>query len=107
MTVEIPSVFIENKDVEGYRPRTGKIYNFTIRGSLEATSLGGKHFTSDTGSKIAVQVILCKLGAAGFCSPFVSVCLLEPRVSLSLQFDLTFSSFRCTNNRICEMPETT
>jgi hypothetical protein len=65
LTAEAP---IESQN--GERLRTGEHYDYKVSIDLNLDSLGGNAFVSDTGPVIAVQVIVCKLGA-GFCSPFI------------------------------------
>jgi hypothetical protein len=54
----------------GERLRTGKSYDYKVSITLNLDSLGGNAFISDEGPLIAVQIIVCKLGA-GFCSPYI------------------------------------
>jgi hypothetical protein len=54
----------------GERLRTGKSYDYKVSITLNLDSLGGNVFTSDEGPLVAVQILLCKLGA-GFCSPYI------------------------------------
>ena len=57
----------------GERLRTTVEYNFTVSLDINLTSLGATQgFTSDEGpGYIAVQVLNCLAGSAGFCSPFI------------------------------------
>jgi hypothetical protein len=72
VSVFAPTEFTDNKDIVGWRPRTKTEYNFTISGTIDLHELEGDTLVSDFGSTILVQIILCKLGSSGFCSPFVS-----------------------------------
>ena len=72
LTVHVPEVFNTKKFEPGFRPRAGTFYNFRVTGSVQAASFGAKHFVSDGGSQLVAQIILCRLDATGFCSPFVS-----------------------------------
>jgi hypothetical protein len=54
----------------GERLRTGEIYEYSVSVTLNIASTGGNAFVSDDGPVVAVQILLCKLGA-GFCSPFI------------------------------------
>jgi hypothetical protein len=66
LTAEAPPEF-----QRGERLRTGKSYDYKVSITLNLDSLGGNAFISDDeGPLIAVQIILCKLGA-GFCSPYI------------------------------------
>lgn len=57
----------------GERLRTKEWYNYTVDIDLNITSLGGNssQFVSDDGPRVAIQILVCELGVAGFCSPFV------------------------------------
>jgi len=52
------------------RLRTGNAYTYEVNLSLNLDSLQAAAFTADEGPIVAVQIIVCKLGA-GFCSPFI------------------------------------
>jgi cadmium resistance protein CadD (predicted permease) len=65
MTAEAPIEF-----QRGERLRTGEIYDYKVTITLNLDSLGGYSFVSDEGPLIAVQILVCNLGA-GFCSPFI------------------------------------
>ena len=59
------------------RLRTRKWYNFTVNLQLNASSLAAVDqnvadfsFVSDEGPRVAVQIMACEMGAAGFCSPY-------------------------------------
>ena len=53
--------------------RTLQYYNFTVSGTLNLTSLRPEAPTivADDGPVVAVQIVACELGRAGFCSPFI------------------------------------
>jgi hypothetical protein len=65
MTAEAPIEF-----QRGERLRTREMYDYKVSITLNLDSLGGNIFVSDEGSVIAVQILVCNLGA-GFCSPFI------------------------------------
>jgi hypothetical protein len=65
MTAKAPIEF-----QRGERLRTGEHYDYKVSITLNLDSLGGNAFISDKGPVIAIQLIVCKLGA-GFCSPFI------------------------------------
>jgi len=71
LTVHLPDIFATNQFVPGFRPRTKNSYKFRVTGSVDAAAMGARHFVSDRGSQLVVQVVLCRLDATGFCSPFV------------------------------------
>lgn len=59
--------------LRGERMRTLRYYNYTVSGTLNLTSLNPEAPTivSDKGPVVAVQIVACELGRAGFCSPFI------------------------------------
>lgn len=59
--------------LQGEKMRTLRYYNFTVSGSLNLTSLHPQAPTlvSDQGPVVAVQIVACEIGRAGFCSPFI------------------------------------
>jgi cadmium resistance protein CadD (predicted permease) len=65
ITAEAPPEF-----QRGERLRTGQLYDYKVSITLNLDSLGGNAFISDEGPLVAVQIIVCKLGA-GFCSPYI------------------------------------
>jgi hypothetical protein len=65
ITAEAPIEF-----QRGERLRTGAIYDFKVTITLNLDSLDGNAIVSDEGPLIAVQILVCNLGA-GFCSPFI------------------------------------
>jgi hypothetical protein len=73
LTIDVPEIFITDQFISGFRPRTKEYYNFRAKGSVNSSAFQAKHFVSDNGSRLVVQVILCRLDATGFCSPFVSI----------------------------------
>lgn len=61
--------------VRGERLRTKQWYNYSVMINLDLSTLHptiqNPYIVSDQGSYIAVQVLVCRLGRAGFCSPFI------------------------------------
>ena len=63
----------------GERLRTGVWYNYSVQAQLNLTALigdsGGTTATptvvADNGTFVSIQILLCVLGASGFCHPFV------------------------------------
>lgn len=58
--------------LNGVRLRTHQWYNYTVDVTLDLASLGGNELLSDNVThRVSVQVVICELGKAGFCSPFI------------------------------------
>ncbi|KAL3936930.1 MAG: hypothetical protein SGARI_002350, partial [Bacillariaceae sp.] len=62
-----PAEFLE----DGFRPRTGVFYEYTIKASIDLDELSGLNIVSDEGGRVAIGVVACDSTRAGFCSPFV------------------------------------
>ena len=68
LTVQAPRVLWPASS----RPRTDTVYDFEISGTLNLDTMRGRRIISDDGDgRIALQVIVCDVANAGFCSPFV------------------------------------
>jgi hypothetical protein len=61
--------------LRGERLRTGTWYNYSVDVKLDLSALGGTEFVADddnvTIHRVSVQILLCRLGMSGFCSPFI------------------------------------
>ena len=56
----------------GATPRIDTTYNYIVQGTLNLDTLGGRRIVSDDGDgRIALQILICDVTAASFCSPFV------------------------------------
>lgn len=73
MTVQLPPEFQYTDS--SLRPRTNTYYEFKVQATIDLSTLdaGAQYFVSDEGPRVMVQIILCRLGSVGFCSPFVSL----------------------------------
>lgn len=68
LTATAPAEFLRGEIM-----RTGQWYNYTVTVSLDLFELDSvaPFVVSDEGPVIAVQILVCELGRAGFCSPFI------------------------------------
>jgi len=56
----------------GERLRTLRLYNYTVYVEIDLDHLNGESLiTDERNDTIALQVVVCRLGKSGFCSPFV------------------------------------
>jgi hypothetical protein len=61
--------------LRGERLRTGRWYNYSVNVRLDLSALGATAFVADsdnvTTHRVSVQILTCRLGFSGFCSPFI------------------------------------
>eukprot|EP00957_Ditylum_brightwellii_P026653 2015794-Ditylum_brightwellii.AAC.1 len=79
--LQLLSTCPEGNTLEGFYPkeftedgeimRTGRYYDYKVKGSITMDSLNGENIVSDEGPMIAVQIILCSTSHVSFCTPFV------------------------------------